>query len=554
MELSRIHSALIGYGYELQQSMPYPIYKGLLRPKGEEVPIRIHFSDVSLVSLPSIELVERPVGLPKVCAHINPYGFLCYLGRDQAYLPRGNIGGAVVGCLELAQRLLERLLDGDSLIDTRDEFLVYWGGGDLLLDIPQSRSEGLYEHCSIITLPKNDAREEIWILGSDEEALVARYENWGGQEAYSNLILRVVDSVSSLGVSEEWPPTNLQQLSTWLKVADYKAHGGLMSVLKDAYRLRQNLVLLLVRAPNCSCAVLLNLSVVNKIVKARTPDQFMRSVLRSYPRNVKVSRLSPIPIDAESWLSRNLMEGYKSLVGKNIALVGCGAIGGYLSDLLVKSGAGFLGGSLILIDDDDLSMGNLGRHFLGFEYIGQDKASALSLELRNKYPEVKLHAYSDRVKNLSVFSEVDLVVDATGSEAFSQYLGENFISGNLPPIVFSWVVGAGCGAQAYLLHEREQACVSCLEHTKPGGQLSVMRREYEMKVKNAGACGDWLVPFSAPAALHAAALAAEIALDWSSGIFKPTLRSITLDYANGKQVKPISPRQRANCEVCSRSH
>ena len=260
--------------------MPYPIYKGLLRPKGEEVPIRIHFSDVSLVSLPSIELVERPVGLPKVCAHINPYGFLCYLGRDQAYLPRGNIGGAVVGCLELAQRLLERLLDGDSLIDTRDEFLVYWGGGDLLLDIPQSRSEGLYEHCSIITLPKNDAREEIWILGSDEEALVARYENWGGQEAYSNLILRVVDSVSSLGVSEEWPPTNLQQLSTWLKVADYKAHGGLMSVLKDAYRLLQNLVLLLVRAPNCSCAVLLNLSVVNKIVKARTPDQFMRSVLR----------------------------------------------------------------------------------------------------------------------------------------------------------------------------------------------------------------------------------------------------------------------------------
>ncbi|MEE1721090.1 ThiF family adenylyltransferase, partial [Pseudomonas aeruginosa] len=105
-----------------------------------------------------------------------------------------------------------------------------------------------------------------------------------------------------------------------------------------------------------------------------------------------------VPVDAESWLTRNLAGGVTGLAGKNIALVGCGAIGGYLADLLVKSGAGFLGGSLVLIDDDELSVGNLGRHFLGFEYIGQNKAAALCAELRAKYPEVQVSFIPKRVR------------------------------------------------------------------------------------------------------------------------------------------------------------
>lgn len=554
MELSKVHAALVGNGFELLQSSPYPIYSGFLHPKGSAIPIRLHLSDVALVSIPSIELLERPVGLPKVCAHISPNGFLCYLGKDQAYLPRNNIGGAVLGCLELARQLLERLVDGDALSDTRDEFLIYWGGADLLLDIPKSKSEGVYEHFAIVSLPSIEGRDELWVLGDDAKALAARYKFWGGKELFSDLTLRVVNSDTPLGISEEWPPKDLKLLSQWLQVADYRAHGGLMSVLKDAYRLRQNLVLLLIRAPNCSCAVLLDLSIARKVIKAKSADQFMRSALKSYPKNVKVTRLGCVPVDAESWLTRNLAGGVTGLAGKNIALVGCGAIGGYLADLLVKSGAGFLGGSLVLIDDDELSVGNLGRHFLGFEYIGQNKAAALCAELRAKYPEVQVSFIPKRVRGLSSLSQVSLVVDATGNEAFSQYLGESFLSGKLPPIVFSWVIGAGCGAQAYLLHDPKQACIGCLEHTKPGGQLSVMGRDYKMEVKNVGGCGDWLVPFPASAALHAASLAAEISLDWANGVSKPTLRSITLDNAQGKLVKPISPQQRANCEICNPSH
>lgn len=554
MELSKVHVALIGNGFELQQSSPYPVYNGFLRVKGELVPIRLHLKDTTLVSIPSIQLLSRPLGLPKVCAHISPAGFLCYLGREQAYLPRNRIGEAVIGCLEVAEQLLERLVDGESLSGTRDEFLIYWSATDLLLDVQRSKPEGLYEHFAVISLPKTDTNEDLLILGDDLDLLLARYELWDGKEFYSDIALRIVNSDFPLGISDDWPPKNLKQLSKWLQDVDYRAHGGLMSVLKDAFRLRKAIVFLLIRAPNCSCAVFLDLSIARKIIKARSPEQFMRSVLRSFPRNVPITRLCPIPVDAESWLMRNLAGGVRGLAGKKIVLIGCGAIGGYIADLVAKSGAGFLGGSLLVIDDDQLSVGNLGRHFLGFEYVGQQKSASICRELRTRYPALKINSISVRIKGADNIPQAELIIDATGNESFSQYLSEEFFAGKLPPVVFSWVIGAGCGAQTYLLYDTKQACVSCLEHTKPGGHLSVMGRGYTLEVKNGGGCGDWVVPFSASAALNAASLAADICVDWANSRFKPTLRSITIDNNYGKLVKPTSPKQRANCEVCGPSH
>lgn len=80
----------------------------------------------------------------------------------------------------------------------------------------------------------------------------------------------------------------------------------------------------------------------------------------------------------------------------------------------------------------------------------------------------------------------------------------------------------------------------------------MMRKEYEITLKNsAGSCGDWLVPFSATAAMHAAALATDLAVGWAKGKPNPRLRSITLDYDGGKTVKPISPTLNSKCPSCA---
>ena len=79
---------------------------------------------------------------------------------------------------------------------------------------------------------------------------------------------------------------------------------------------------------------------------------------------LKVMPVSVIRIDDRYLAQRNIPKS-KTLAGKKIALVGCGTIGGYLSDMLVKAGAGTCGGQLTLVDFDGLLPQNIGRHRLG---------------------------------------------------------------------------------------------------------------------------------------------------------------------------------------------
>jgi tRNA A37 threonylcarbamoyladenosine dehydratase len=82
----------------------------------------------------------------------------------------------------------------------------------------------------------------------------------------------------------------------------------------------------------------------------------------------------------------------KTLAGKRIALVGCGTIGGYLSDMLVKAGAGSCGGKLTLVDFDGLLPQNIGRHRLGFPDLLSNKAEAMAKNAAGLSPGVEVHA------------------------------------------------------------------------------------------------------------------------------------------------------------------
>lgn len=553
MDLSDVHQALRGRGFKLERSTPLPIYSGTLSAGKTSVRVRLYIQDKTLVSLPWIQLLGRPENFPKACAHISSDGFLCYIGRDQAYLPRDRLGAGVLGCLALAEKLIIKIIDNKTLEDTRDEFPVYWDGLDVLLDIPFSIKPGLHKNACIVELPKTDNREEIiWILGEDNSSFAERYKPWGAKDLFSNVLLRIVDIKSPLGALPlNWPPRNLKFLSLWLASIDNDARNGVLESIKDAFRAKSNNVFILVRAINTSCAIFLDLKLVRKLLKSSSPDRFMRAVIKAHAVNVQVTRLTPIPSDPESWINRNLIGDRTNLSGKNIALIGCGAVGGFLSDLLAKQGAGFLGGRLVLIDHDRLSVGNLGRHYLGFGQVGEFKANALERELAGKYPEINVSSSTTRLRETSSIKHYDLIIDATGNQGLSQFLSEVKISTGLPPIIYSWVSGAGCGAQAYLMDGDTNACLHCLDHATPGSSFSLMRVGYELNYKHLGSCGEWLVPFSVPAAIHAAGLAAELAVAWAGGKPNPTLRSILIDYDAGKVVKPISPKKRALCPICN---
>lgn len=102
-----------------------------------------------------------------------------------------------------------------------------------------------------------------------------------------------------------------------------------------------------------------------------------------------------------------------------IAVVGVGAIGSYVADLLARSGIS----RISVLDADLLKPGNLIRHAVGAHGIGEPKATAVRQHLidRHGLPPLAVSAQSDRIADLTGAIELlaghDLVINATGSVA-----------------------------------------------------------------------------------------------------------------------------------------
>jgi hypothetical protein len=69
---------------------------------------------------------------------------------------------------------------------------------------------------------------------------------------------------------------------------------------------------------------------------------------------------------------------------KSVAVIGCGAMGGYLARAIAQAGVG----SLLLVDHDSLSPANTGRHLLGMSAVGRNKAAAVAQAIRADFPSI----------------------------------------------------------------------------------------------------------------------------------------------------------------------
>jgi hypothetical protein len=126
------------------------------------------------------------------------------------------------------------------------------------------------------------------------------------------------------------------------------------------------------------------------------------------------------------------VSGYEveTLQGKSCLLLGCGSIGSRVAELLLKSGVG----TLTLVDKDELRAGNVSRHVLGLDYIGQNKAAGLKKFLHKRNPDAKIGAYdADIVYAPEALSEMiarsDVVVSCMGNDA-----SELFVSSAAAPM------------------------------------------------------------------------------------------------------------------------
>ena len=110
---------------------------------------------------------------------------------------------------------------------------------------------------------------------------------------------------------------------------------------------------------------------------------------------------------------------------KQVALIGCGSVGGFLALELTR--AGVL--NLTLVDQDAISPDNTFRHVLGKDAWLQPKAEGIKNEIERKYPYVEIEAIADRAERALAMGalkprDYDLIIIATGDDTVNLHLNE----------------------------------------------------------------------------------------------------------------------------------
>ncbi len=448
--------------------------------------------DPDLHDVPRVRLNQLSPTLPTVLPHLGESGQLCYLATGSVVFDMFDPVVQTLACISLAERVLDSVLGGKLVEDLEDEFFAFWWGPFCLLDLQGTR---LGRQEAYLAKPRPDQRN--------------------------------------------WPPTTVQQLLQWQGKLDPRCRKKIERRLQAAFDAGSRHALVLIESP------LLTYGFTSLFEHPPAPRRPAKSA-RQRLFEQQVTPLSVVRIDDRYMAERN-SPGGRTLAGMNIAVVGCGTIGGYLADLLVKGGAGTSGGKLTLVDPDLFGPNNLGRHRLGFPDLFKNKATQLRDELRRGAPGASVSALPVDIRAAKI-GKVDLIIDATGEEALGHWLTWRYAA--TAPILSVWVEGAGVAVRALLKAHPTGACHRCLSDYVRSGQLMVLDSPTPTVLKGHG-CEGLYVPFPATVSVQAASLAAEMTQAWANGSTEPALRTRLLEAAKALATPDCSPPARTDCPACS---
>jgi len=181
------------------------------------------------------------------------------------------------------------------------------------------------------------------------------------------------------------------------------------------------------------------------------------------------------------------------LRGRTVALIGAGALGSALAELLVRGGVD----DLTILDPETVEAGNLVRHTLGLAEVGANKAEALARRLDQAAPSATIsgirRTFPDRLVDCD---RAELILDVTGDDDVLFHLQRN------PWTHERWFVSLWVG-----MHARRIYCFStrgktfpaevCLELFEPWRLLE--SREYSVEEPPRPSIGCWHPVFPARA-------------------------------------------------------
>jgi hypothetical protein len=538
---TRISRALAtrGFSYKGRSFDRWYSFEGPLHVDGADYPVRLD-ADPTGQALPRISLTPIPNSLKPIAPHVSASGNLCYAASNSITLDVFDQAGQVLGCVERAQVVLGQILRGELTSDLEEEFFACWPAeGFCLLDLDEGSNgqvhaivlKGAYgtRPMTVVTdhLPTTTSKLNVCGLAIDENRSIS--------------VRRVVTTVAPRAMQGQWPPRTVADLLRWQAALDRRTRKKLETIIHAAAKTSDNGVLCVVESPKLKYAFAVAFD--RKTGKQIHRDSPLQLAYRSIVLPMACLRMD------DAHLAQRNTPGRRTLSGKRIALIGCGTIGGYLAESLVKAGAGTGGGDLALIDFDILLPQNIGRHRLGMNHLFQSKSVALADELGRSAPSAVFRPLTVDAMNVDL-SAVDFVIDATGEEALGHLLAQRLSGKAFRPSLSVWIEGPGTAARALLRDSQGAACVRCLKTNDRIPIYQVVAGDLPSLFAGHG-CESLYVPFPATVSMQAACLGTEMAIDWINGDVAPRLRTRVLDTGLRPGSDDVDPKQQASCPACS---
>lgn len=526
-------------------------YTGRLRAAGREVCVGITFPDLEFTRLPELTLLSPQEEAPHVVAHLSASGALCFARNEDLVQDRYNVAGTALMCLKLAQRGLERALTHHHLEgEIAAEFPQHWLGLPFYYDI----SAAEHMRARLYRVPR-DPGHSLLLLTDREDTLrrVMPDETDRRDVVASSRSVFVFRSGRELTFRRDFrQPNTLVEFFEWLENMVPRTVDR--AINEFCRQFPPGLVPLFVQGPNGCVGITVDAS--HPVFRGVQRRKGLRYLVRGRGAKIVVKRYSGTRIDLSFVFGRN-MNKHSPLTGRRIALIGCGTVGSHLAKFLVQNGAGGEDGTLLLLDNQTLEPGNVGRHYLGTTSIGQTKIDALKHDLLQCFPEANIRPMTaDAVCFLANLVGYDLVVDATGEEALSMSINHYFVAcrhknKEPPDTIHVRIFGNGAAAQALLVDGSGYACFKCLkpDHDrdwrfnplKSGGEAT----------PTIAACGEsQYVAYGVAAPAMAAALALQLVLDWNNASPGPRMRTVRIEKKVTKEIIDKNPERSRRCPAC----
>ena len=477
--------------------------------------INIHVDGQFPFSLPRFLLVDRPPFL--TWPHIEEDGVLCL---DRIEVGKFRQPADVIGVLfHSACRLISECETGANENEFRTEFLSYWN----------HRLSTTTQKLMSLLRPRGPSRlVQIWrgkiepVVGETEAEVLAWLRNRFGDKPQFD----ATDHACLLWTERPLLPADYPETGADLYRMALGLPGGKLLVERFAQIGKAPYYFLIgAESENGPClAAVRTEKPVSKDIRGRTRDTttngFRRGEVppselttRLFSSAARASRMRSERVDAEWIHGRGKDPRQKELAEKTVIIFGCGSVGAPVGQYLAMAGVG----QILPVDQETLSWGNVGRHPLGAQHVGSNKATALAALWRKDYPHARFEDFPVTsqqfiAEHSNLLGSADLIICATADWTSERDLNIRQGAGEIAaPILYTWTEPHACAGHAVVIFS-SGACFQCGLSIYGDSKLKVT--DWPSTTEQAEpACGAVFQPYGPVELMGTIAVAATLALD-----------------------------------------